>query len=809
MEARAPLSHDDYTVSWICALPVETAAAKLMLDEIHPSLPRLPMDQNTYILGSIGEHNVVVATLPGGAYGNTSAATVGVQLLSSFHSIRIGFMVGIGGGIPSSNTDIRLGDIVVSQPTDTSGGVIQYDLGKALSAGQFKRTGILNRPPKVLLTALATLQAYHFTEDSRTVEFISNMHAKMGPDKATKFTRPTQEDCLFQAHYDHIACDTCIYCDRTKLFPRPPREHQQPVIHYGLIGSANQVIKDGRRRDQLARDLGICCVEMEAAGLMNDFPCLVIRGICDYADSHKNKEWQGYAAAVAAAYAKELLLMVSIDQINSSPTTRDTLADFGQSQNTKAVNDEEVEQRAKDVLKWLAIEGNSRWLIIFDNIDQYSPFNGPISDAFDIAEFFPRADHGSILITSRLQGLTELGMSFPIQRLDLKDAIQLLLLSSRLSVNSAVKELEDTVALANRLDGLPLAIVVAGAFMRETGTSITEYLQFYQASWSDLQLQSNPERQYQQGNMLQTWMISYREIQKRDANAAKLLLFLARFDNRDIWFEVIQSSCHSSNVPEWLETSISSGLAFKIGVKALIGFSLLEIMEREGGYAMHPVVQDWCIHLASTNRSVHSIQLNELAPISVGYTVPSSSIRDYSELQQRLIPHANYGRLKEAEEMYRRALAGKEKVLGPDHTSTLITVNNLGNLYSNQGKLEEAEKIYQRALIGYEKALGPDHTFTLGTVNNLGLLYSNQGKLEEAEEMYQRALIGYEKALGPHHTSTLITVNNLGLFYKDQGKLEEAEEIYQRALTGYEEAFGPDHKPTLTTLDSLGNLYFD
>ncbi|KAJ5313618.1 uncharacterized protein N7443_000502 [Penicillium atrosanguineum] len=976
MEARAPLSHDDYTVSWICALPVETAAAKLMLDEIHPSLPRLPMDQNTYILGSIGEHNVVVATLPGGAYGNTSAATVGVQLLSSFHSIRIGFMVGIGGGIPSSNTDIRLGDIVVSQPTDTSGGVIQYDLGKALSAGQFKRTGILNRPPKVLLTALATLQAYHFTEDSRTVEFISNMHAKMAPDKATKFTRPTQEDCLFQAHYDHIACDTCIYCDRTKLFPRPPREHQQPVIHYGLIGSANQVIKDGRRRDQLARDLGICCVEMEAAGLMNDFPCLVIRGICDYADSHKNKEWQGYAAAVAAAYAKELLLMVSIDQINSSPTTRDTLADFvhrfnipldlagvpvienflgrqgeldqfwqylrptglpsrkvavlhglggmgktqlairfardhrhdftaifwlsgknrgtllqslsstlprlpGQSQNTKAVNDEEVEQRAKDVLKWLAIEGNSRWLIIFDNIDQYSPFNGPISDAFDIAEFFPRADHGSILITSRLQGLTELGMSFPIQRLDLKDAIQLLLLSSRLSVNSAVKELEgnpDTVALANRLDGLPLAIVVAGAFMRETGTSITEYLQFYQASWSDLQLQSNPERQYQQGNMLQTWMISYREIQKRDANAAKLLLFLARFDNRDIWFEVIQSSCHSSNVPEWLETSISSGLAFKIGVKALIGFSLLEIMEREGGYAMHPVVQDWCIHLASTNRSVHSIQLNELALISVGYTVPSSSIRDYSELQQRLIPHANYvrqldwsgdnfavwgafhglgnlfkdqGRLKEAEEIYQRALIGKEKVLGPDHTSilntvhnlgdlysdqwklkeaeeiyqralagyekalgphhtsTLITVNNLGNLYSNQGNLKEAEEMYQRALVGYEKALGSHHTSTLDTVNNLGNLYSNQGKLEEAEKMYQRALIGYEKALGPHHTSTLITVNNLGLFYKDQGKLEEAEEIYQRALTGYEEAFGPDHKPTLTTLDSLGNLYFD
>lgn len=110
------------------------------------------------------------------------------------------------------------------------------------------------------------------------------------------------------------------------------------------------------------------------------------------------------------------------------------------------MNDEEVEKRAKVVLKWLAIEGNSRWLIIFDNIDQYSPFHGPIGDAYDIAELFPGADNGSILITSRLQGLTELGKSFPIHRLNLKDAIQLLLQSSchtvkGLESNPGIKEL--------------------------------------------------------------------------------------------------------------------------------------------------------------------------------------------------------------------------------------------------------------------------------------------------------------------------------------------------------------------------------
>ncbi|KAJ5202158.1 uncharacterized protein N7498_006821 [Penicillium cinerascens] len=88
-----------------------------------------------------------------------------------------------------------------------------------------------------------------------------------------------------------------------------------------------RVIKDSRRRDQLARDLDIYCVEIEAAGLINNFPCLVIRGIYDYADLYKNKEWQGYTAAVVAAYTKELLLVIIVDQINYTLTTRDTLVD--------------------------------------------------------------------------------------------------------------------------------------------------------------------------------------------------------------------------------------------------------------------------------------------------------------------------------------------------------------------------------------------------------------------------------------------------------------------------------------------------
>ncbi|KAI9046301.1 uncharacterized protein KD926_004139 [Aspergillus affinis] len=414
--------------------------------------------------------------------------------------------------------------------------------------------------------------------------------------------------------------------------------------HISLKDLPDSVVKNGRRRDQLARDLGVLCVEMEAAGLMNDFPCLVIRGICDYADSHKNKERQGYAEAVAAAYAKELVLLVPIDQVENTPTARNPLAD------------------------------------------------------------------------------------------------------------------SDLLAFANRLDGLPLAIVIAGAFMRETGSSIIEYLQYYQESWSELQLQSNPGRQYQQGNMLQTWTISYLEIQKRDPSAADLLLLLARFDNRDIWYDLVKSGRHSSNVPEWLKKATSSGLAFKIGVKSLIRFSLLEIWSAFHGLG---------------------------------------------------ILYSDQGMLKRAEEMYEQALSGKEKAIGPDHTSTLDTVNNLGDLYQGQGKLKEAEKMHQRAMVGREMTLGPDHLYTLRTVHNLGNLYTDQGKLRETEEMYQRALAGREKALGSDYTSTLNTVHSLAVLYEDQGRLKEVEEMYQRALAGYDKALGPDHTSTLDTVNNLGNLYSD
>jgi nucleoside phosphorylase len=292
------------------------AAAQAMLDEQHPLLPQHSHDHNTYTLGRIGVHNVVLACLPSGLTGTTSAATVAIQMLSSFRGLRFGLMVGIGGGVPSRENDIRLGDVVVSQPTATFGGVIQYDFGKTVQDGKFTRTGSLNRPPDVLLTALAKLRAKHMMGDHEFLRYLSEMVMRH-PNMRTKFTyQGTQHDRLYEAEYDHQGNNaTCSHCEASRLIYREPRSSDVPVLHYGLIASSNQVMKHGTTRDRLRRELDVLCFEMEAAGLMDHFPCLVIRGICDYADSHKNKCWQPYAAATAAAYAKELLCVIAGSQV--------------------------------------------------------------------------------------------------------------------------------------------------------------------------------------------------------------------------------------------------------------------------------------------------------------------------------------------------------------------------------------------------------------------------------------------------------------------------------------------------------------
>ncbi|KAF5556910.1 purine uridine phosphorylase [Fusarium mexicanum] len=311
----------DYIVGWICALRVEYVAAIAFLDEKHESPEFISTnDNNHYTLGKIGKHNTVIAVLPHGEYGIAPAASVARDMLHSFPNIRIGLMVGIGGGAPSPKHDIRLGDIVVSACDDgIHGGVFNFDHGKVIQSQPFQATGCLNQPPMILRAAMQGLGAGHDVEGHQLERAISETLDKK-PRLRKKYGRPqASTDRLYQPEVLHQPndgsnCDLCSK-DPSSLVFRPERtsEEDNLAIHYGLIASSNKLMKDATIRDELAKK-GVLCFETEAAGLVNHFPCLVIRGICDYADTHKNDDWQGYAAMAASAYAKDLLSQIHPDR---------------------------------------------------------------------------------------------------------------------------------------------------------------------------------------------------------------------------------------------------------------------------------------------------------------------------------------------------------------------------------------------------------------------------------------------------------------------------------------------------------------
>ncbi|KAJ6438991.1 Cytoplasmic 60S subunit biogenesis factor REI1 [Purpureocillium lavendulum] len=310
---------DAYTIGWISALDLEYTAAQEFFDDEHegPSLIDRN-DDNNYSLGRIGKHNVAMAVLPTGETGVAAAALAAKSMWHTFRNIRFCLMVGIGGGVPSDRHDIRLGDVVVSAPTfhidsGNHGGVVQYDYGNSIRLGRFQSAKYLNQPPKVLRTALNGLRARYKRKGHQIDETITNVLTK-NRRLRKEYSRPVPD------------IDTLHPFDSLRT-----EDDDDPMIHYGLIASADTFMEDAHARDTLSKELDVLCFEMEAAGLMNDFPCLVIRGICDYCDKDWSREWRGYAAMAAAALAKDLLQEVVPHQVHGEKTICEAMSHMQES----------------------------------------------------------------------------------------------------------------------------------------------------------------------------------------------------------------------------------------------------------------------------------------------------------------------------------------------------------------------------------------------------------------------------------------------------------------------------------------------
>jgi len=284
-------------------------------------------DGTSYHAGRIGNHYVVMVVCP--RIGASPASTAVTNMRRSFPNVKHILVVGIGGGMPYYGTNLQeqivLGDVVVSVPQYREGGVAHYEFGAWVGKHEFSVSGHTLHPSSSLLTAVNNLRSAHMQKPgTRIPQILRELREGLIDSELPEFADPgSGSDHLFEDNYPHL--DSIKFCEgfcdysrskrREDRGRKASRKQDTPFIHYGTIGSANALVISSEKRNELYHSHEIICIEMESAGVMGDNQGLVIRGICDYADSHKNKIWQKYAAATAAACAKEILLLVPTTEV--------------------------------------------------------------------------------------------------------------------------------------------------------------------------------------------------------------------------------------------------------------------------------------------------------------------------------------------------------------------------------------------------------------------------------------------------------------------------------------------------------------
>ncbi|KAF3217234.1 hypothetical protein TWF679_002252 [Orbilia oligospora] len=257
--AAKKLGYEAYTIGWTAILKAELEASRLLLDEEHELLPPGEKDGNNYILGRMGLHNIVIA-FPG-PHAYASAAELMENMLQTFRNIRFGLLVGVGGAAPSlpnledASKDIRLGDVVVSDPNGAHGGLLQYDLDDWRTNGEFHIKSTLNKPPGLLVKSVRLLrsdQSFGRGEMGRYIQRAIAIKKAIGQSLIDGCQYPGQDqDRLFEAGYQHVGGDDCSKCNAKMVERRLQRDTKEPEVHYGLIASAKKELRRAEVRDKL------------------------------------------------------------------------------------------------------------------------------------------------------------------------------------------------------------------------------------------------------------------------------------------------------------------------------------------------------------------------------------------------------------------------------------------------------------------------------------------------------------------------------------------------------------------------------
>ncbi|KAF5857977.1 hypothetical protein ETB97_005008 [Aspergillus alliaceus] len=853
------LTPDDYTIAWICALPLEAAAARAMLDEAHTP-PQLSTDSNAYEFGELSGHYIVIAYLPAGVYGKVSAAAVLSRMRSTFRRLQFGLMVGIGGGVPGKNNDIRLGDVVVSKPGRNHSGVVQYDYGKVVQGGQFELMGTSNKPPPTLLTRLSQLEAKQITgsgEDT-LLKTVSEV-LEQNPNMKGRFSLPDQHtDFLFCSTYHHVDKeDNCEKCDKEQLVKRPMRDTRAPFVHYGLIASGDQVMKDSGTRDCLAQQYGILCFEMEAAGLMDELPTLVIRGICDYCDSHKQKQWQGYAALTAAAYTKLLLSIMPVCHTDSGLLKGKHVQHFmvPLARNPKFVSRQTEITKLEELL---AMQDGPRRVAI-TGLGGIGKTQVALEVAYRIHDrdkecsvfWIPCTSH-AIIEQTFLKVAQTLGQ-YLIKTTEIKEQIKLYLSSEHAGKWLLVFDNADDINMwlaANDTapsfeDFLPQSDQGRILF-----TTRNRKLAMKLAPFNIIPI---PDMDKETAFQILRKTLAHKDLLKDDMTAATLLEQLAFLP-----LAITQASAYI------IENNISlfNYLAILQEQEQDAVELLTEDFRDPGRYKdiQNPVMTTWlisfkqiqcqnqlaadylyfmaCINPRNIPQSILPLQTTKkqmLDALGLLNAYSFTNIQDTGISMHRLVHIATRNWLRNNGTIghWIRRVADRIEGIFPDshhtnrelwreylpHALALVQekefimkqntalVGRIADCLVSDGRYQEAEALHKELMEINQERNGPDHPSTLNSMAKLASTYRNQGRWNEAEKLEVQVMETSKTVRGAEHPSTLTSMANLTSTYLKQGRWNEAEKLITQVIEIRKTVLGAAHPSTLKSMANLASIY--
>ncbi|KAK0674619.1 hypothetical protein QBC41DRAFT_309154 [Cercophora samala] len=874
---RRPAKRSDFSIAIICALPIEATAVDAIFDVYWDDNDRpydkVAGDPNAYTTGAIGRHNVVLAHMPG--MGKVSSALVAANCRHSFPNIKLALVVGVCGGVPSSSTqnvstEIILGDVIISD------GVIQYDLGRQYDDHLEIKTAPLDTLARPGLDVRSFLSQLKVPRQRKMLEeeMAKIMVFLAQSDPSAEYPGAAR-DKLYEATYTHIRqgdlCETCGCNGELVARKRLQSGTPQPTVHLGFMASGDRVVKSARYRDKIVAESksklksNIIGFEMEGAGVWDTFPCVVIKAVCDYADSHKAKEWQPYAAATAAACMKAFLkkwtpspsvhtdtsgprFLVSYPRNNSFIGRSDVLTKlhqlpFNSTSQTRValcgLGGIGKTQIAIEFMYWIkdAYPDMSVFWVHASNTERFREAYTSIAKTCEIPGHNDPNSHMLPLVKTWLES-KESGQW--IMAIDNADDLEPFFnnnggLGRHLPecAHGTILITTRNLQVASRLTkGMTMSVIKIGKMDEDETAELlsTKLLETDPVAGDyaglSARLEHLPLALVQAASFIQENSITISDyIQLLDESGQKVVDLLSQdFETvgRDsdtphavaetwiISFEQIQQ--RNTLAGELL--SIMSFFdrqaipyEFLDTYAEARGAEKLQLIKALGVLKAFSFVTEDKDQKFDMHRLVHLVTRKWLVreatmkQFAEGALCVVSECFPFGEYQNWAICNAYLPHASAVLEL-KEAIESKKAKLA---RSNLL--HNTGRLFYKQGVYQRAETYQKEAWEIRQAQLGEEDTYTLTSMGTLASTYRSQGRWQEAESLEVQVLEIEKRVLGEDHPSTLTSMNNLALTYSAQGRYKEAESLNVQVLEIEKRVLGEDHPSTSITMHNLASTY--